>query len=154
MDTPVTRLLQQQDISFKILVHAKAALTVKDAAEARGVEPSAMIKCLVFFPRKGPRLIVACLPGSARLSMSKLKAASGVKEFRSSTPEAVAQGVGFPVGAIPPVALPPDALVLVHTGILRNTIVNISAGDPGAGLELRVHDLRKILRCRFADLIE
>jgi Ala-tRNA(Pro) deacylase len=154
MDTPVTRLLQQQDISYRILIHTKAALTVEDAAEARGVAASAMIKCLVFFPRKGPRLIVACLPGSARLSMSKLKVATGVKEFRSSTPDAVAQAVGFPVGAIPPVALPEDAVVLVHAGILRTTVVNISTGDPNAGLELRVHDLRRILRCTFADLVE
>jgi len=154
METRVTRLLQEQEIPFQILMHSKAALTVKDAAEARGVAASAMIKCLVFFPRKGPRVIVACVPGSSRLSMSKLKAASGVKEFRSSSPDAVASAVGFPVGAIPPIALPDDALVIVHTGILRNTVVNISAGDPSAGLELRLHDLRKVLRGKFADIAE
>ncbi|MEA2165530.1 MAG: hypothetical protein QOK37_3657 [Thermoanaerobaculia bacterium] len=154
MDTRVTRLLEENEIPFKLLVHSKDALTVKDAAEARGVSAAAMIKCLVYFPRRGPRVIVGCVPGSSRLSMSKLKAATGVKEFRSSAPEAVAQALGYPVGAIPPIALPDDALIIVDTGILRNTVINISAGDPGAGLELLLHDLRKILRCKFADIVE
>ena len=77
-----------------------------------------------------------------------------MKKFRSSNPDVVAQAVWFPIGAIPPIALPGDALVLMHTGILRNTVVNISSGDPSAGLELLLHNLRKVLRCEFADIVE
>jgi Ala-tRNA(Pro) deacylase len=154
LDTTVTRLLLLHEIQYKVLAHSNVAFTVQAAAEARGVPPSEMIKCLVFLPRKGPRLVVACLPGSERLSMPKLKAAAGAKEFRSSTREMIAEAVGFPVGAIPPIALPEDAMVLVDTAILLKPVVNISSGDPLAGLELLLHDLRKVLRCKFVDIVE
>lgn len=154
LDTTVTRLLLLHEIQYRILAHSNVALTIEAAAEARGVSPSEMIKCLVFLPRKGPRIVVACLPGSERLSMPKLRAASGTKEFRSSTREMIAKAVGFPVGAIPPIALPEDAMVLVDTAVLRKSMVNISSGDPLAGLELLPHDLRKVLRCKFVDIVE
>lgn len=154
METRVTRLLVQQAIPFRLLSHTEPVFTIEDAAKVRGLPASDMIKCLVFIPRKGPRVVVACIPGDRRLSMSKLKASTGVKELRSSQRAEIAEAIGYPVGAIPPIALPDDALVVAHVGLLEKNNVGISAGDPAFGLEVRINDLRKVLHCNFADLVE
>jgi Cys-tRNA(Pro)/Cys-tRNA(Cys) deacylase len=153
-DTPVIRLLADHGISFRLLAHTAPVFSVEEAAKERGVDVAEMVKCLVFFPKQQWRLIVACIPGDRRLSLSKLKATSGAKSLRATDREAIAVAVGYPVGAIPPIALPDDAEVFVDRGLLNRARLNISAGDPAVGLELRLQDFRQIVRGRFVDLVE
>lgn len=144
-DTKVIRLLEAQNVSYRLLPHDEPVYTVAAAAAQRGVIQAEMVKSILLRD-KNRRYVMACVTGDARLDPKAVRAHLGGdwKRLSFASTEEIHQITGFVQGAIAPLSLPEDVPVIFDHAIARCQKVNISSGDPMAGLELDPHDLIRL----------
>jgi Cys-tRNA(Pro) deacylase len=141
----VTDYLKQQHISYQIKYHSKAVFTSEEAAKERNVRLAQIVKTM-FLSNKEGDLIVAVLPGNRRLDRKKIKKISGCQDLRLMDKESIEKQTGFTVGAISPVVNKLRGLpMLVDPSVFEEELLDISSGDPNAGIELARDDLKKLL---------
>lgn len=152
-DTRVVRALDAQRVGYRLLPHNEPVFTVEAAAQQRGVVKEEMVKSILLRDRKG-RYVMACVTGDARLNTSAVRARLGEGWDRLSfaNAEQIQAVLGFTQGAVAPVGLPDDIPVLFDRGIAECEKVNISSGDPMAGLELDTDDLIRVARAQTAQI--
>ena len=152
-DTQVIRTLDANGINYRLLPHDVPVFTVDAAAEQRGVIKEEMVKSILLRDRKGKH-VMACVTGDARLDPHAVRShlGEGWKRLRFATAEEIQQATGFLQGAVAPVGLPDDIPVLFDPGIAECEKVNISSGDPMAGLELETGDLFRVARADLAQI--
>jgi Cys-tRNA(Pro)/Cys-tRNA(Cys) deacylase len=151
IETKITRLLRAEGVAFRLLPHSEPVYTVEAAAAQRGVVRQEMVKSILLRDRAG-RYAMACLPGDARLDpqavRAHLAARDGAewKRLTFATAEEVLAVTGSVEGAVAPLALPPDVPVVFDESVAGLPKVNISTGDPMAGLEMATADLIRLAR--------
>jgi Cys-tRNA(Pro) deacylase len=143
--------LEKAGIPYRIKLHTSAVFTSEDAARERGVALKQIVKTMLLSD-KARRIVVALLPGDRRMHIKKInRLLKG--DFQLMSPEDVQSATGFVVGAISPVGLVTHGWEMVaDPNIFSNEWVDISSGDPSAGIELRSVDLRELLHCRIEDI--
>jgi Cys-tRNA(Pro)/Cys-tRNA(Cys) deacylase len=140
--------LEEGGIPYRNKPHASPVFTSEDAARERGVALKQIVKTMILRDKNG-HIVVALLPGDRRLHIKKINRLLG-SNFQLMSPEEVQSATGCVVGAISPVGLISQGWEMVaDPGIFLNEWVDISSGDPSAGIELRSSDLRKLLNCRI-----
>ena len=143
--------LAEAGIQYKIKPHTSPVFTSEDAARERGVALKQIVKTMILREKEG-RIVVALLPGDKRLhikTINRLLRGS----FQLMSPEEVQNATGFVVGAISPVGLVSQGWEMVaDTAVFENEWVDISSGDPAAGIELRSADLLKLIKCRVENI--
>ena len=152
-DTEVIRTLDANGINYRLLPHNEPVFTVEAAAEQRGVIKEEMVKSILLRDRKGKHLM-ACVTGEARLDTNAVRAhlGEGWSRLSFATAEQIEELLGFVQGAVAPVGLPADIPVLFDQGIADCKKVNISSGDPMAGLELATEDLFRVAEAQLAQI--
>ncbi len=145
MNTEVTEMLDELQIEYKIKPHKKPVYTSEDAARERGVRLSQIVKTMLLIDENGG-IVMAILPGDKRLDFKKLKKLTEVKDLRFVNREIVKKRFGFVAGAIAPIAkLLKGMPTFVDPAVFLEKMVDISSGDPRAGLELKSEDLQELL---------
>jgi prolyl-tRNA editing enzyme YbaK/EbsC (Cys-tRNA(Pro) deacylase) len=152
-DTVVIRTLDANGINYRLLPHNEPVFTVEAAAEQRGVIKEEMVKSILLRDRKGKH-VMACVTGDARLNPHAVRAflGEGWGRFSFATAEQIEELLGFVQGAVAPVGLPADIPILFDQGIADCKMVNISSGDPMAGLELATEDLFRVAEAQLAQI--
>lgn len=152
-DTAVMRTLEANGISYRLLPHDEPVFTVEAAAEQRGVIKEEMVKSILLHDRKGNH-VMACVTGEARLDTNAVRAhlGEGWSRLSFATAEQIEELLGFVQGAVAPVGLPANIPVLFDQGIADCKKVNISSGDPMAGLELGTEDLFRVANAQLAQI--
>lgn len=141
-DTKIIRLLESRKVPYRLLPHDEPVYTVRAAAAQRGVNQEEMVKSILLRD-KNRRYVMACITGDARLNPKAVRAHLGEDWARLSfaSAEEIQEITGYVQGAVAPVCLPDDVPVIFDESILRCNKVNISSGDPMAGIELDPQDL-------------
>ena len=146
MKTEITKKLNQMNIDYKVKHHSQAVYTSEDAARERGVSLSQIVKTILLIDKNG-QISVAVLPGNRRLALKRVKKLLGVKDLSFVDRETVEQRLGLVAGAISPTAAHFDGMqIFVDPSVFYEKIVDISSGDPQAGLELKSDDLKMLLK--------
>jgi len=139
--------LEEGGITYKNKPHSSPVFTSEDAARERGVALRQIVKTMILSDKDG-RIVAALLTGDRRLHIKRINRLLG-GSFQLMSPDAVQRATGFVVGAISPVGLISQGWQMVaDPDIFLNEWVDISSGDPAAGIELRSADLLKLLKCR------
>jgi Cys-tRNA(Pro)/Cys-tRNA(Cys) deacylase len=147
----VTALLQAAGAPYRLLPHSEPVFTVEAAAAQRGVVREEMVKSILLRDRDG-RYVMACVPGDARLDPQAVRGHLGGdwKRLTFTTAEEILAVTGYVEGAVAPLALPAEIPVVFDQSIAGLAKVNISSGDPMAGLELATRDLIRLARATLA----
>jgi prolyl-tRNA editing enzyme YbaK/EbsC (Cys-tRNA(Pro) deacylase) len=155
LDTPVLRLLNAHQIAYRWLRHSQPVFTVEEAARQRGVVLQEMVKSILLRDRDG-RYVMACVPGSARVNLNAVRAQlpPDWKRLTFASAEEILAVTGCVQGAVAPLGLPETVPVIFDEAIARCHQVNISSGDPHAGLELPAADLIRLAGARLAPIAE
>lgn len=148
--TIITELLKSKGISYRILMHTEPVYTVEGAAVQRGVILAEMVKSILLRDRRR-RYVMACVRGNDRLDPKAVRAnlPEGWYRLSFATGEEIQEVTGFQQGAVAPLCLPEGIPVLLDQAIEQNSKVNISSGDPLAGIELATQDLIKLSGARI-----
>jgi Cys-tRNA(Pro)/Cys-tRNA(Cys) deacylase len=152
-DTKVIRLLDSEKAPYRLLPHDQPVYTVDAAAAQRGVVRQEKVK-YILLRDKNRSYVLACVTGDARLDPKAVRRHLGGdwKRLSFATAEEIHQVTGFVQGAIAPLCLPEDMPVIFDKAIAHCSRVNISSGDPMAGLELDPQDLIRLARAQLASI--
>lgn len=86
------------NVSFRILSHAQAVLTLKEGVEQALGKLGEMAPTLILETEKG--FLAAVIGGDSRLSYRKIRKELGLKNVRLATAEAVLRETGVEVGIV------------------------------------------------------
>lgn len=152
-DTKVIRLLEKEGVAYRLLPHDQPVFTVAAAAKQRGVVQEEMVKSILLRDRNR-KYVMACTKGDDRLDPKAVrKYLSGTfKRLSFASAEEINAITGFVQGAVAPVGLPEDIPIIFDRGITQCRRVNISSGDPMAGLELDPADLIQVTGAMIAPI--
>ncbi|MEA2062246.1 MAG: YbaK/EbsC family protein [Gemmatimonadota bacterium] len=156
LETAVTRFLDEAGVSYVVKPHAREVFTCEDAARERGVRLSQIVKCMIGCGPDGTdekNLYVMLVPGDRRLKIKKVRNLAGGIRIDLVPPDRIAERLGLTVGAISPTQLAGKARFYMDRTLFSDQFVDISSGDPGAGVELSPQDLQAILGAEVCDII-
>lgn len=144
LKTVITDFLDEQKVSYRVKDHSKPVYTSEEAAFERGVRLSQVVKTMLL--ADGDDVLVAVIPSHKRLDFKKLKRISGRKNLQFMDRGAIERKTGLIVGAVAPVGPILERIPLfVDPSLFDEEWLDISSGDPRAGLELHRDDLKKLL---------
>ena len=152
METEVMKALSERGVPFVVKKHRKKVFTCEDAARERGVKISQIVKTMVGKDDKGT-YHVCLIPGDKILKLKKVRKKAGGVRIDLVDPKELAKELGFTVGAISPLIFPKGTKFYIDPTVLNETYVDISSGDPAAGIELLANDLVKIVNGKICDII-
>jgi Cys-tRNA(Pro)/Cys-tRNA(Cys) deacylase len=152
--TPVTNFLDELQVPYQIKSHSKPVFTSEDAAVERAVKLSQIVKTMLL--SDGDQVIVAVLPAHKRLDVKKLKKLSGHKSLQFMGKESIERKTELIVGAVAPIGRMLEGMpVFVDPSVFEEEFLDISSGDPNAGLELHRDALKELLKeAAFAEIIK
>jgi prolyl-tRNA editing enzyme YbaK/EbsC (Cys-tRNA(Pro) deacylase) len=107
------------------------------------VRISQVVKCMV--GTTGGSYVVMLIPGNRRLKSSKARKHLGAEQLALAPADELRTDLGLTVGAIAPLHLLGQARMLMDPSVLDEEFVDISSGNPLAGVMLRSDDLRDAL---------
>jgi Cys-tRNA(Pro) deacylase len=126
--------------------------TAESAAKAAGVDPSQIVKSLVFVCDGRP--VVAMVPGDRRADRDKIARAVGAGKARVAKPEEVVAATGFAPGGVAPFPLPEATTVLLDRSLLVHDAVWVGAGSENHMARLVPAELLRLTRARQMDAVE
>lgn len=149
--TQIIDLLERNHVPYRLLLHGEAVFTVEAAARQRGVLIEEMVKSILLRDREG-RFVMACVIGNQRVNPQAVRALlpAAWKRLTFASAAEILAVTGSVQGAVAPLALPDGIPVYFDEAIARCHKVNISSGDPLAGLELAAEDLIRLAGARIA----
>ena len=150
METKITQLLDSKEIKYKLLPHEKPVFTCEDAAKERNVPLDEMIKCILLVDKKKNYFLV-CITSEKRVDTEKVREMMNCKRLSFASEQEIEEILGYKMGAIPPLLLKTEVPILFDNAIMKKDKVNISSGDPKAGLELNPRDLISLIKPRFGN---
>ncbi len=156
LKTKITQLLDRHQIPYRLLPHTEPVFTVEAAAAQRGVNKDEMVKSIVLRETKRRRYVMACVIGSMRLDPKAVRhhLPGSWRRLSFASAQEVETVTGCVQGAVAPLALPDGLPVIFDEAIARQAKVNISSGDPLAGLELDPQDLIRLSGAQIAPIAE
>ena len=143
--------LAESGITHTITRHGRVS-SLEEAAAARGVQPSDIIKTLVVRRAEDDYLFVL-VPGGREISWPKLRALLGVN--RMSMPDAAtAKDVtGYERGTITPFGSR-TAWPVVADASVSGRLISIGAGAHGVAATLHADDVIRVLEAQVADVTD
>lgn len=151
ISTPVTRLLTESGIPFRLAVHGKPATTVAEAAAQRGMRPGQLVKTMVLRLPDGGH-VAALVPGDRDVALKLVRAALGVRRLSWLAREEVEAVTGYPPGAVSPVGIGGVVAILADPALAAEDEIAISSGLHGAGVRLAAADLLRLLSPRLVPI--
>lgn len=143
--------LRAEGIDPEILAPGVPMPTVPLAAAAIGVEPSAIIKSLVFQSKDG-RCVLAVASGPDRVSKAEVAVAAGFDSCALASPETVLEVTGFPAGGVAPVGHRTPIPVVLDRRVTMLGEVYGGAGSEELLLRLSVKNLLRLTNATIADI--
>jgi Cys-tRNA(Pro)/Cys-tRNA(Cys) deacylase len=151
MKTNVMRQLDAAAVNYEVKLHSRQVFTSEDAAEERGVRISQIVKTMLL-RLGGGECIAALIPGDRQLDTKQLRQLVGQKNVAMLPRDEVQSVSGYVPGAVSPIGLRRVRRVIVDEHVLDEEFVDISAGRPDAGIELRCADLVRLLNPTIASI--
>lgn len=136
-------------IDHQVVTHG-AVDSLEEVAEARGLEPSSVIKTLVVRRGEDDYLFVL-VPGDRRIDWPKLRDHLGERRLSMPDPEEALGVTGYRPGTITPFGSSYDWPVVADER-LTNGDVSIGAGRRGWSITLEGHELMHLLSADVADI--
>lgn len=96
--------------------------------------------------------VVVVISGDRRVDLKKVKALRNARKVRLAVPEEVVRHTGFAVGAVSPVALPPELPVYLDSSLRRYEVIYPAAGETNNMFRTTPGDLLRISGAAKADL--
>ncbi len=143
--TTLTDFLDEKMVPYRIKPHSRPVFTSEDASVERGVRLSQIVKTMLL--TDGHDTLAAVLPSHKRIDLKKLKKLSGRKNLQFMDRACIERDTGLTVGAVAPIGGFLETIrIFVEPSLFDEEFLDISSGDPRAGIELHRDALRGLLK--------
>jgi Cys-tRNA(Pro)/Cys-tRNA(Cys) deacylase len=148
--TPVTEQLDELRIPHELHIHEKPLRSLQQAAQERGLEPSQIIRSLLF-RCEDESYVLVLMAGPHKVNWPKLRRYLGVSRITTATSKQVLEVTGYAPGAVSPFGLANPIRILADRSILTYEKISLGAGIPNAGVILKREDLLHALDLELGD---
>lgn len=150
MDSPAIEAARSAGLAYEVVEYGRVA-SAEEAAAARGIELSQLVKTLVIRVTEGAYLL-ALVPGDRSLDWSSLRAVTG--QSRLSLPDAdeAKSATGYERGTITPLGLTQPWPIVMERDLMRHELVSIGAGRHGAAINCSPVQLAEKVRAEVAEI--
>lgn len=133
-DTAAVRFLVDRAIPHRLVGYGHVR-SAEEAATARGIELSALVKTLVIRVEDG-RYALVLIPGDRGLDYPKLRAHLGVRRLTMPDPEEAKAATGYERGTITPFGAG-NHRVLIDQRLLDHDEISLGSGAHGWAIHLK-----------------
>ena len=141
--------VEASGITYRVVRHGHVS-SLAEAAAARGIEPSALLKSIVV-RRADDDFLFVLLPGDREISWPKLRALLGVKRMSMPDADTALAVTGYARGTITPFGSTRTWPVVVDAGAIGHEI-SLGAGASGVGIVAQADDVVRALGAQVADV--
>jgi len=153
--TNVMRLLEQKKIPYKSYCYVESGSTNgMEIAEILGENPDQVFKTLVTVGGKTKKNFVFVIPVNRELNLKKAAEAVGEKSIEMIKSKELLPLTGYIHGGCSPIGMKKFFTTTLDSGAKEFETIFFSAGKVGYQVEVKVEDLKKIIRFELADLTE
>lgn len=153
--TNVMRLLEQKKIPYKSYCYVESGSTNgMEIAEILGENPNQVFKTLVTVGGKTKKNFVFVIPVNRELNLKKAAEAVGEKSIEMIKSKELLPLTGYIHGGCSPIGMKKFFTTTLDSGAKEFETIFFSAGKVGYQVEVKVEDLKKIIRFELADLTE
>jgi len=146
---PVEEWVRRHGVRWRLIRASRRTTTVDDAARFLGVSRSRIVKTLIVIA--GDEVYAVVIPGDKRLDINKLTSITGARPRLAKLGEVV-EKTGYPVGGVPPIALPNHVKLVVDESLLKHDRVYGGGGEDGVLLEFNPKELVELVKPLVAKL--
>lgn len=132
-DTAAIRALDAGNVPYRLVSYGDVR-SAEEAAEARGIELSALAKTLVVRVEEG-RYVLVLIGGDKGLDYPKLRAHLGVRRLTMPDPEEAKAATGYARGTITPFGAG-DHPVVIDEGLLTHGEISLGSGAQNWAIHL------------------
>lgn len=149
LDSPVTRRLDALGVRYEAIEipldpDKKPVRSLEELLAAQNRNPNQIVRSLLF--RTGSdNFVLLAAAGGGKADWGILRKHLNERRLTMAQPEEVLQATGYPIGAVPPIALPKDVRVLADASVFEFERVVIGSGVLGYALDMAGADLRKAM---------
>lgn len=147
--TPGSDAARELGVDFREIRYGKVS-SVEEAAAARGVPVSAVVKSLLVRRGEDDHLLVL-VPGDRSISWPKLRTLLGVSRLSMPDADAAFEVTGYRRGTITPLGL---NLPVVVDERLVGASITLGSGEPGVAIGLEADPLIAALSATVADVAD
>ena len=144
METPVTRELDQKQISYELFTHDGPVRSLEQAAAERNQQPEQVVRSLLFRLAQDEFLMVL-VAGPQQIDWKQLRRTLGQSRLTMAKPDELRRVTGYEMGAVAPFGLPSPVRVLVDQSVLNQTEISLGSGVRGTAVMMKTADLLKAL---------
>ncbi|WP_031435224.1 aminoacyl-tRNA deacylase [Methylomarinum vadi] len=149
LNSPVTRLLDAHAIEYGLIEipldpERKPVRSLEQLMAGLDRDPGQIVRSLLFRCGSGQFALLA-VAGGGRADWGVLRKQLDERRLTMAQADEVLQATGYPIGAVPPIALPEAVRVLVDETVFDHGKVVIGSGVLGYALDVAGTDLRKVL---------
>lgn len=146
--SPVTELLQQQNIAYSVIEiplteDKKPVRNLEELLTKQGINPQSVVRS-VLFKTASDQYVLLAVAGGGRADWAVLRQHLNERKCRMAEFDEVQAATGYVVGAVPPIALPEAVKILVDNSVKDYATVVIGSGVLGYALSLNSVDLLKL----------
>ena len=141
--------VEASGITYRVVRHGHVS-SLAEAAAARGIEPSALLKSIVV-RRADDDFLFVLLPGDREIAWPKLRALLGVKRMSMPDAETALAVTGYARGTITPFGSTRTWPVVVDASAVGHEI-SLGAGASGVGIVAQADDVVRALGAQVADI--
>jgi Cys-tRNA(Pro) deacylase len=150
-DTPALRDLSSREVAHDVVRHGRVS-SLEEAAEIRGVAPSAIVKTMVV--RRGDDdYLFVLVPGDRVISWPKLRTLLGVTRLSMPDATTARDVTGYERGTITPFGSVRPWPVIADSRVAGAT-VSIGGGAHGVSATMAGDDVVRVLDATLADVTD
>lgn len=142
--TPVTRDLDQKNISYRFFRHPGPVHSLEQAAQERGQKPEQVVRSILFRMSEG-NFVMVLIGGPRQISWPALRKYLGQSRITMASEEEVLAATGYLPGSVSPFGLPQPVRILVDEGILEMDEISIGSGVRSTTVIMKTNDLMRAL---------
>lgn len=149
ISSPVTDLLEAQNISFEVIEiplseDKKPIRNLEELLTAEGLDPTSVVRSILF-KTGSDKFVLLGVAGAGRADWGVLRKHLDERKLRMAEFDEVPEQTGYVVGAVPPIALPDTIKVLIDESVSNYDKVVIGSGVLGFALALKAADLQALM---------
>jgi len=149
LDSPVTRQLHALGVNYESIEipldpDKKPVRSLEEVLAGQNRNPGQVVRSLLFRAGSGDFVLLA-VAGGGKADWGILRKHLNERRLTMAQPEEVLEATGFPIGAVPPVALPKAVRILVDASVFEFERVVIGSGVLGYALDIASTALRQAL---------
>jgi prolyl-tRNA editing enzyme YbaK/EbsC (Cys-tRNA(Pro) deacylase) len=142
--------LTARGVEHDIIHLSSSSHTAQLAADALGVPVASVVKSLVFMVDGRP--VLALVDGEAMVDAEALALELDARAVTLARGREVRDLTGYKPGAVPPVGLATDLLVVADPAVFAPDVVYCGGGVTTAMLRIRADDLKGLLGARVVQI--